>query len=48
MSRQQYMIMKQALEAEFKRHLATRNLEAAAIVAQILRAKCPEVRRGTR
>ena len=44
MSRQQYMIMKKSLEDEFKRHLATRNLEAAAIVAQILRAKCPEVK----
>jgi hypothetical protein len=45
MTRQQYMLMKMALEQEFKRHLATKNLEAAAIVAQILRAKCPEVRR---
>ena len=45
MTRQQYMMMKKSLEDEFKRHLATRNMEAAAIVAQVLRAKCPEVRR---
>jgi hypothetical protein len=38
------MMMKQALEQEFKRHLATKNLEAAAIVAQQLRVKCPERR----
>lgn len=44
MSRTQYLIMKKSLEDEFKRHLATRNLEAAAIVAQMLRTKCPEVK----
>lgn len=48
MTRQQYLMMKQALEAEFKKHLATKDLEAAAIVAQILRTKCPEIRRHAR
>ena len=45
MSRGQYLIMKKTLEEEFRRHLATRNLEAAQIVAQMLRTQCPEVRR---
>lgn len=45
MSRQQYMMMKMALEAEFKKHLATKNLEAAQIVAQMLRTQCPEAKR---
>lgn len=48
MTRQQYMLMKKSLEDEFKRHLATKDLEAAAIVAQMLRTKCPEVRHGAR
>lgn len=44
MSRQQYLTMKKSLEDEFKRHLATRDFEAAAIVAQMLKTKCPEAK----
>ena len=45
MSRTQYLIMKQALEDEYKKYLRMKDLEAAALVIQVLRAKCPEVRR---
>ena len=44
MSRTQYLIMKQALEAEYKKYLRMKDLEAAALVIQVLRAKCPEAK----
>ena len=44
MTRQQYMMMKKSLEDEFKRHLKMKDLEAAQVVAQLLRVKCPEVK----
>lgn len=48
MSRTQYLIMKKSLEDEYKKYLRMKDLEAAALVIQVLRAKCPEVRHGAR